>query len=248
MTIKIDLGRLLPGLLVLLVGVGLFVLWFLLAILSFFLYFTPTLHWVFFLGLDVLVASGVLMAGGGLMMLAATSGWRKGDDRPWFDDRSQHRASKDRMSAGERAGELFGLLISALVLLFFVENQLRGTGFFTSKFGPLEELAFYGPWAVGALVSVAGAAYGKRNAVRPLVILESGVLVVSAFWLLSVFPFDFSHLPDLLPGAIKPAFFWSTNTVGRLVLLLVGLGSIANFLYNSVLYFTVQAKLDSVAA
>jgi hypothetical protein len=244
LTIKVDLGIVFPGLVVLLIGIGLFVLWLLLAILSFFLFFAPALRWVFFVGLYVLVASLVLMAGGVLIMVAATSAWRRGDRHSWLDERSQLRASRDRMSPGARAGELFGLLISVLVLLFFVENQVRGTGFFTSSFGPLEELAFYGSWAVGALVSVVRAAYGRRNAVRPLVILESAVLAVSAFWLLFVFPFDFAHLPDLLPGAIKPAFFWSTDTVGWLVLLLVGVGSIANFLYNSVLYFTVRAELD----
>ena len=80
----------------------------------------------------------------------------------------------------------------------------EGNRFFLSRFGPLEELAFYGTWLVGAFVSIARAAYGRKNAVRPLVILQSGVLVVSAFWLLSVFPFDFSHLPDLLPQSSGP--------------------------------------------
>jgi len=245
LTIKIDIGRVIPGLLVFLIGVALFVLWFLLAVVSFFLYFVPSLHGVFFVVLDILVASLVLMAGGALMMLAAASGWRTVDDHFWFDDRSRHRASRDRMKAGERAGELFGLLISVLVVLFFVENQVRGTGFFTSKFGPLEELAFYGSAFVGFLVSIARATVGRRNAVRPLVIFQSGVLVVSSFWLLSVFPFDFPHLLDLLPNAIHPAFFWVTNPVGWVAILLVGLGSTASFLYNSVLYFTVQARLNS---
>jgi len=244
MTIRIDLGHLFPGLLVFLIGVGFFLLWIVLALFSFFLFFIPALHGVFYLGLDVLVASLVLMAGGILMMIASTSGWTRGGDRFWWEGRSLRLAAKDRLTAGQRAGELFALVISFLVLLFFIENQVMNTGFFTSKFGPVEELAFYGSWFVGALVNVARAAVARKNAVRPLVVFQSAVQAVSAFWLLLVFPFSFPHLTALLPQTVRFAFFWVSDPIGWLVILIAGLASIGTFLYNSVVYFTIRAGLE----
>jgi hypothetical protein len=46
-----------------------------------------------------------------------------------------------------------------------------------------------------------------------------------------------------LPSVIQPAFFWVTDTVGVIVLLLIGVGSLANLVYTSVLYAAVRAQL-----
>jgi len=147
------------------------------------------------------------------------------------------------MTIGERAGETFGLFISLLILVFFVENQVRGTGFFTSAFKLPEQVLFYGPWFFGTLVSLARAVYGRRNAIRPLEILQASFWMVAAFWLLSVFPFNFAHFTTLLPNAVQPAFFWATDTVGAIILVLMGIGNLANMVYTSVLYATVRAQL-----
>jgi len=69
---------------------------------------------------------------------------------------------------GQRAGDVFGAVVSMFVLLFFVENKVKGMGFFTSRFGPAEQALFYGSALVGVVVSLARAAYGRRNAVRSL--------------------------------------------------------------------------------
>jgi hypothetical protein len=244
LTVKVDFGRILPGLVVFLLGAGLFVLWVLLAFFSFFLFFVPELHWVFYFALDVLVASLVLMGSGVLIMISGASGWREmAGENVSLSGRVNRRVERDRMRIGERFGEVVGVFVSLLILLFFWENQVRGTGFFTSAFRLPEQFLFYGPAVFGVLVSLARAVYGRRNAIRPLEILQAAFLVTAAFWLYSVFPFDFAHFTDLLPGAIRPAFFWATDAVASIVLLLAGIGSLANLVYTSVLFATMRAQL-----
>jgi len=233
-TIRIDFGRLFPGLLILLIGVAFFVLWLLLVFVSFFAFFVPGLGGIFYLALDILVSSLVLMGLGALIMLAGVRGWWSQSGVKW--GWQGQVADRDRLMPGQRAGEVFGAVISLLVLLFFVENQVKGTGFFTSRFGPAEQALFYGSALVGVAVSLARAAYGRRNAVRPLDALYGALLVVTALTLLRVFPFDFAHFPDLLPKAVRFAFHWLSNPVGAIGLVLVAIGGFASMLYNTVVY------------
>lgn len=236
MGVKIDFGRVFPGLIIFLIGVGLFVLFILLAFLSFFLFFIPPLHGVFYLTLSVLVASLALMGLGVAFMIGGVRGIWNWSPKDWNEARSGRDRWWDELNQSQRIGEVFGLLVSILFLLFFVENQTRATGFFTTKFGTVEELFFYGPWFLGFAASIANAAYGRKNAVRPLQAFRDGFTAISAFWLLSVFPFDFAHLPDLLPKAISWAFFWVGDDIGALVLLLIGVASVVGMCYNSIVY------------
>ena len=143
---------------------------------------------------------------------------------------------RDRLDPGQRGSEVVGVFISFLILLFFVENQVKGTGFFTSKFGPEEEALFYGSWFVGAAVSLARAAVGRRNPVRPFDALYGALLVVTALVLLSVFPFDFAHFPDLLPQVVRFAVKWVSDPIGKIGLVLIAVGGFASMLYNAVVY------------
>ncbi len=237
MTIRIDFGRLFPGVVVLLVGIAFFVLWLLLVFVSFFAFFVPGLEGLFYVALDVLVVSVVLMGCGGLLMLAGVSGWRQ-----MGGGAVVAQTEKDRMSPGERAGEVVGLFVSFLVLLFFVENQVRDTGFFTSRFGPTEQALFYGTWLVGAAVGLARAAYGRRNAVRPFDALNGALLAATAYWLFTVFPFDFTHFPDLIPGSVRFLFSWASNEVGYIVIVLAGFGGFVSLLYNTFMYAAVRSR------
>lgn len=245
MTLRIDLGRVFPGAIVLLVGVALFVFWLLLVFISFFAFFAPPLRDIFYVALYILVASIVLMASGGLLVLAGFSGWRRtgwGGTLPGSS--MSGRWDEDRLSPGQRAGEVFGVFISFLVLLFFVENQLQQTGFFTSRFGSTEQALFYGTWALGAAVSVGRAVYGRRNAVRPFDALYGMLLMITAVELLMVFPFDFGHLPDLLPSSLRFAFAWVSNPIAAVAFVLAALGGLASMVYNAVVFAVVRSGLQ----
>jgi hypothetical protein len=73
MTVKVNFASILPGLLVFLVGVGLFVLFLFMAVFSFFIFFLPFLHGFFYVTLGVPVGSLVLM-GPGLSSLCRWEG------------------------------------------------------------------------------------------------------------------------------------------------------------------------------
>ncbi len=244
MPIRIDVGRLFPGLIILLIGGALFVLWLLLVFVSFFAYFVPELRGIFYLSLDILVASVVLMVSGGLLMLLGFSGWRQmGEEGWWSGGHVIRRVDKDRMTVGERAGEVIGTFVSFLILLFFIDNQLRNTGFFTSRFGAVEEALFYGTWLVGALIGLARAAYGRRNAIRPFDAFNGALLAITAYWFLCVFPFNFSHFPDLLPAQVRFLVSWFSNPIARVVLVLGIIGGLASMVYNAVMYLVVRSRL-----
>ncbi len=234
MTIRIDFGRIFPGLVILLIGVACFVLWLLLVFVSFFAFFIPGLGGIFYVALDLLLASLVLMGLGALIMLAGVSGWWHQSNIRW--GRYGSVADRDRLNPGQRFGELVSVLISFLVLLFFIENQVKGTGFFTSGFGTLEQTLFYGTWVVGALVSLSRAAVGRRNPVRPLDAVQGALILVTSLWFLKVFPLDFAHFPDLLPAFVRPAVLWVTDPVGKLFLVLGAVGGFASMMYNAVAY------------
>ncbi len=221
-------------------------LWVVLAIVSFFLFFVPPLQGAFYFALDVLVASLVLMASGALIMLAGTSGWWEGQrERSWVRGAAGWQRG-DRLRTGERLGEVVGVFISFLILLFFYENQVRGTGFFTTEFKLPEQILFYGPAVFGALIGLTRAAYGRRNAIRPLEILQAAFVAGAALWLVSVFPFDFANFTVLMPSAIRPALYWVTDGVAVIVLWLAAIGSFVNLLYTSALYATVRERLPAL--
>jgi hypothetical protein len=57
-----------------------------------------------------------------------------------------------------------------------------------------------------------------------------------------VFPFNFAHLGDLLPSSLQFLLSWIPNYLGRIILLLVGLGGLFNSVYTPVIYFSVRRE------
>lgn len=130
-----------------------------------------------------------------------------------------------------------------LVLLFLYENQLRGVAFFTASFGAAEQFFFYGPLITGMVLSLARALNGRRNGIRPFDSLNALFLAAAAFWLLSVFPFDFRHFADMFPTSVKFLFEWLTNDIGRFLFFIAGFFAVINFAYTAFLYFVVRGQL-----
>ncbi len=238
-----DARRFIPGILLLLAGAALFVLWVLLVFVSFFAFFLPGLRGVFYLSLDILVASVVLLASGVLLVLAGLAGWwRSGEDWGWIGGVVTVQAEGDRLGLLERSWEVAGAAVSVLVLAFFAENGVKGTGFFTRGFGPSEAALFYGTWAFAVAVPLARAVYGRRNALRPFAALEGALVGAVALWFLEGFPFDFSRLPAMVPASLRLAMFWSNDLVGRLIVVLVAFGGLASMVYNLVVYLAVRSR------
>jgi hypothetical protein len=147
---------------------------------------------------------------------------------------------RDRLNFPERAGECVGVTVMAFLLLFFVENQMQQTGFFTSKFGPTEMVLFYGSALFGIAEGLARALIGRRNPVRPFEAIGALLWALASYWFLQVFPFDFAHFPDLLPGALRFLFWWLTNDVARLILFIGVIAGILQAIYTTWLFVTVR--------
>jgi len=133
----------------------------------------------------------------------------------WTEGVVKREAARDVMSMGQRLGEAVAIAFSLIVLLFFVANQVQDTGFFTSSFGAAEMVLFYGSLLFGMAAPMLRLFLGRRNKVRPVELISTGFFIVATSYLLYVFPFDFSHLADLLPGSIQFLLDWITNDIAE---------------------------------
>ena len=129
-----------------------------------------------------------------------------------------------------------------MVLLFgfFALHQATNTGFFTAKFGSVEMLALYGPIIVALIAPAIRALTGRRNPARPWDVAMQLSLAAGSLYLLVVFPFDFAHLGDVLPGVLAIFVSWISNDVGKILMVLqVILGPI-NAITTTVKYFSLS--------
>lgn len=135
---------------------------------------------------------------------------------------AQLRTNKDKehLSPAQRFGEVISLAILALIIGYFWQLWTMGAGFFTSAFGPPERFWFFGPMICSLAAPTVRIVIGRRNPARPFEIVTDVLMIVGAIWLLRVFPFDFSHLGDALPGNLPTLFTWVPNWFGKLILVL----------------------------
>ncbi len=110
-------------------------------------------------------------------------------------------AQRELLSLPQRVAEPFFSAIALFILGgFFVAHQLLQTGFFTDRFGPVEMLCLYGPLILSLAAPLARALSGQRNPARPIEVATHLCAALAGLWLLRVFPFDFTHLADVLPA------------------------------------------------
>jgi hypothetical protein len=113
------------------------------------------------------------------------------------------------------------IIVGVLFTLFYVAHQIGSTGFFTSKFGPLEMFLLYGSlfyWIFTCVILL----LGFKNPSRDLDTFGGLIFVTITFaWLLIIFPFEFSHVADVLPDSLKFLLQWISDNVAR-VLLVIG--------------------------
>ncbi len=159
----------------------------------------------------------------------------------WFTRYVKSEAKKDVMKPSERAGELIGIFCILIFLFFFITHQASSTGFFTLKFGRLEQFLFYGSISFGIIPNVGKIIMGRKNVIRPLEAFEAFFSCVALLWLLSVFPFDFSHLSDFLTEIMRSITIWISNDIAKILMILGVIGSLATAIYISALYFSIHS-------
>lgn len=130
------------------------------------------------------------------------------------------KLEKDLLSISDRVGELVLALLLFLLFGFLAYHQAARTGFFTNKFGIFEMLCLYVPLFAGMIPLLIRAWKGQRHVSRPYEIVSSLLLAGGAFWLVMVFPFDFTHLAEALPFGLRFLLQWVTDDMVRIVLIL----------------------------
>jgi hypothetical protein len=161
----------------------------------------------------------------------------------WFARRAEAEAKKDILSFSERVGDAVGALVILLCLLFWVVHQTSSSGFFTSKFGPAETFVFYVPVVFGVVTAVAKVVVGRKNMLRPVETCMHACSAVVDVWMLVVFPFDFSHLADVLPDFLRFLLLWISNDVAKVLLTIGIIGLSAATVYTATLYVFVRREL-----
>ena len=158
----------------------------------------------------------------------------------WTQGIAKREAARDVMRNSERVGEAFAILFFYLVILFFAVNQVDDTGFFTSDFGTTEMVLFYGGLIFGMVAPVLRLILGRRNQVRPVELISNGFFIIAASYLLSVFPFDFAHFPDLLPEGIQFMADWITNDIAMVGLSIIIVIVMIVSVWTAFLYIVVR--------
>jgi hypothetical protein len=128
--------------------------------------------------------------------------------------------------------------------VFYVVPQTSSTGFFTSKFGPAEIFLLYVPAVFNVVTTAAKVVVGRKNMLRPFEAFQLGLGVVGGVWLFVVFPFDFSHLADVLPNFLQFLLLWISNDVAKVLMAIAIIGSSAAAVYIATLYVSVRRELS----
>jgi hypothetical protein len=163
----------------------------------------------------------------------------------WFARHAEAEAKKDILSFSKRVGEGVGAgILVILFYVFYVVPQTSSTGFFTSKFGPAEIFLLYVPAVFNVVTTAAKVVVGRKNMLRPFEAFQLGLGVVGGVWLFVVFPFDFSHLADVLPNFLQFLLLWISNDVAKVLMAIAIIGSSAAAVYIATLYVSVRRELS----
>jgi len=103
---------------------------------------------------------------------------------------------------------------------FFMAHQQLDTGFFTSDFGEWEKAALYAPIFIAMMAPVMRATTGEKNSGRLWDAAGRLSLAIGSLWLLATFPFDYTHLGDVLPGNLRFLTVLVTDLIARFILIL----------------------------
>lgn len=165
-------------------------------------------------------------------------------EKTWLSRQAESEAKKDVMPMSERWGQIVPVAGILIVLLFLIIHQTASTGLFTAQFGTTEAFLFYAPIITFLLSLMAKIVIGRKNAVRPFDAFTLAFLAVATIWLYIVFPFDFSHLADVLPTSLRFILRWISNDIARTVMILQILGSLFFGGYTALLYVAVKRELS----
>lgn len=162
----------------------------------------------------------------------------------WFHRHVEAEAKKDILSYSDRVGNVAAIIVIILVTFYFAAHQIWTTGFFTSKFGSLEMLLFYGVLLYELVPTTLKTLLGRKNLARFFEIFGSVFGTVALAWFLVVFPFEFTYFADVLPSFLRFLLQWISNDIVRVLMVLGVIVAPIMAVYTAVLYMFVQRELS----
>ena len=158
--------------------------------------------------------------------------------------RFEKEAARDILPNAERFGQLVGIVFIFIFVFYFQSHLSIGTGFFRSNFGALEAIIFFGIMIFGVLPAILKFIFGRKNKVRPLEFVNNVLVVIAGIYFLSTWPFDFSHIADVLPADIQFIIAWLSDPLMQ-ILMMIGIPilSIVSII-EMLTYFGVRRILE----
>jgi hypothetical protein len=159
----------------------------------------------------------------------------------WFY-RAKAEADKG-VPPNERAVGIAIVVVSVLMILYYVAHQMWTTGFFTTAFGTLEMIMLYGnltAWIVtGALEGI----FARRLLSRLFDVFGGIIFITISFaWLLVVFPFEFAYFADVLPGFLRFLVQWISNDIAQGIMVVGVILLAIAAVYSPIAYKFVSIK------
>ena len=159
----------------------------------------------------------------------------------WY---SRGKAEADKgIPYNERLVGIAIVVVSFLILLYFVAHQTSLTGFFTTMFGTFEMIMLYG--AIIFMIVSAGleGIFGQRLLSR---IWDAfGGLIFATIantWLFMVFPFDFTYFANVLPDFLRFLVQWISNDIAQVLMVLIIIVTLGAAIYTPIAYKFVRIK------
>jgi len=160
----------------------------------------------------------------------------------WFARHAESEAKKDAIPYSERVGNIVGIVVGFLIVLYFVAHQMWSTGFFTSKFETSEMLLFYGSLMYGIVSTALKGLFGRKNLARLFDAFGLILVAIAITWLFVVFPFDFAYLADVLPSFLRFLVQWISNDIARVLMVLGIIVTLVMAIYTAILYVFVRRE------
>ena len=163
--------------------------------------------------------------------------------RNWFQREAEKEAKKDVLKKSDRFGNLVGIILGIVVLLFFVSHLTSQTGFFTPSFGTVSAIIFFAATAWALIASGLRLVTGRRSPSKLADIIGSFLVMISVIYFLSSWQFDFAHVADPLPGFLKWGLEWMTNEFAMNMMVLVGIVLVFVIPFQIVSYRCLRIEL-----
>ncbi len=162
-------------------------------------------------------------------------------------EKSYSRAKEEAEKKLPLNERIFGILIiifCILMIIFFGIHQIKETGFFTIKFSILEMLFFYGFWIFWITTATLESILNQRLLSR-IVDTFGGIIfaTISLAIILIIFPFNFSHIADVLPDFLRFIIGWISNDIAKVIIIILIILHLAAAIYSPLAYKFVDKKI-----